>query len=76
MEQAQRLGDWRGSVRAALLLRHFFPQEWEDRQPSYISHFCHQFDEFLGQTSVPYVYANLDAIAALVDGQIPTPHHE
>jgi hypothetical protein len=71
IDQSRTLKDWRGAVRAALLLRHFFPSEGGDGSPSYVSGFCPQLDRFLDVKNSQYVYATLDEIASRIDERIP-----
>jgi hypothetical protein len=73
MDQARTLEDWRGAVRAALLLRHFFPKEGRDGSPSYVSGFCPYLDRLFGVKNRPYAYATLDGLAKLIDERITPP---
>jgi hypothetical protein len=79
MEVATRQNDWRGAVRTALLLRHFFPKDDESRKegdprtPSYVAHFCSQLTRYIGVENTPYVYAYLDEIASKLDEYISPP---
>lgn len=66
MEESARLGDMKGAVRAALLLRHFC----RGQQPDYVAVFCHGLDRTLGVTDPPYVFHGLDTIAADIDNKL------
>ncbi len=70
MEQSRTLGDWKGAVRAALLLRHFFPEQPED-----IGRFCHQLDRFLGVDNSSYLFSTLDGIASRINDRFAVPEN-
>ena len=72
MHQAMHFKDWPGALRVALLLRHFC----RDEDPDFAHWFCNPFDELLGVSSPPYVYATLDRIAAEVNANITPPNAE
>jgi hypothetical protein len=73
MDESRLRKDWKAAIRAALLLRHFFPKEGPGDSPTYVSRFCLYLDAHLGVKNPSYVYATFDEIANQIDERIASP---